>query len=597
MKIGTKSFFLLLGLVLLSLTCQGQVARITPEQPKWGDTVRVTYDPNAEGAVFLPGDDVYAAFQIRLENGVDQKCIEMRKTGDILTAEMIVEEGMAYLDIYFITLEKWDQKTSLSTMIELKEGVPARGANQHQMVSSSPDEYMDYFRKEREAYPDNFALFRDKWFIQGAFDKANLISTVKKDLADLENNVSKPSAEWLYALSYGHMLLGQEPEARKVLRTLVNDFPKSFYTGYAISSYDYQAFSQGMKGEGPEEVKTMKKRLFAENPLSWFAREQILSFVSDEDVSLGVIRSVCEPWIEEEPDNPLPYSVLAEAYSEKTGDYQKAIHIMDKAITLLLQGRLRLHNDISGFRTQSYLPRWYQKRAEFHLFMGIWDRALADIKTAQALEKEARPDYFETEGTIWHKLGLYGRAEQAWLEASRLGSKEAENSLREIYRLRNESLEGFEDYLSQTLEKQKAATTEEKELAQDFDVKDLEGETLKLSALKGKVVVLNFWFVGCAPCRVEMPGLNILTEEFKDTDVVFIAFATDHAEAIRAFLKEKTFKYQIVPEAAKIAALYGVKVFPTHILINKKGEIEFMLTGGSEDRHEQLRPLIKNLLR
>jgi hypothetical protein len=189
---------------------------------------------------------------------------------------VIVEEGMAYLDIYFITLEKWDRKASLSTMIELKERVPARGANQHQMVSSSPDEYMDYFRKEREAHPDNFAVFRDKWFLQDNFDKANLLSTVEKDLAVLENSMSKPSAEWLYALSYGHMLLGQEPEARKVFRTLVNDFPESFYTGYAISSYDYQAFSKGIKGEGPEEVKTMKKRLFTENPLSWFAREQIL---------------------------------------------------------------------------------------------------------------------------------------------------------------------------------------------------------------------------------------------------------------------------------------------------------------------------------
>jgi peroxiredoxin len=464
------------------------------------------------------------------------------------------------------------------------------------MISSSPDEYMDYFRKERELYPDNFAVFRDKWFLQDNFDKANLLSTVEKDMATLEKYLFKPTDELLYSLSHGYLLMDREAEARKMLRILMDKYPQSFYTGYAISNYDYQTFSKGIKGEGPEEVKTMKKRLFAENPLSWFAREQILYFVSDEDVSLGVIHSVCEPWIEEEQNNPLPYYILAEAFDKKTSEHEKAIQLLDSAIALLLKGNLRLHNDISGFRTQRYLPGWHQKRAEIHLHNGNLAKALADIKTAQALEEEARPDYFETEGTIWHKLGLYGKSEQAWLEASRLGSKEAENSLREIYRIRNESMEGFEDYLSQALEKQKAAATEEKKLAPDFDVKDLEGKILKLSALKGKVVVLNFWFVGCAPCRVEMPGLNMLTEEFKDEDVVFIAFALDNAEALKEFLKVKKFTYQIIAGASKVAVLYGVKVYPTHILINKKGEMEFTLIGGSEDRHEQLRPLIKNLL-
>ena len=94
-----------------------------------------------------------------------------------------------------------------------------------------------------------------------------------------------------------------------------------------------------------------------------------------------------------------------------------------------------------------------------------------------------------------------------------------------------------------------------------------------------------------------MPGLNTLTEDFKDEDVVFIAFALDNAEDLQAFLNEKTFLYKIVPAASKLASLYGVKVYPTHIIINKRGEIEYMLTGGAEDRHEQLRPLIKNLLR
>jgi peroxiredoxin len=340
----------------------------------------------------------------------------------------------------------------------------------------------------------------------------------------------------------------------------------------------------------------MKKNLLTDSPLSRFAREQILYFVGDEDVGMDAIRSVCEPWMADEQDNPLPVYVLAEAYQKKTQDHTKALHFLDRAIALLLEGKLRLYRDISGFMTQMYLPRWLQNRAEIHRSEGSLAKALVDIKTAQVLEKEAKPEYFETEGTIWQKLGLYDRAEKAWLEAIRLGSTKAQDTLREIYQKRNESPEGFEAYLSAALKAKEPAASEEKKSAPDFEVKTLEGESLKLSALRGKVVVLNFWFIGCAPCRVEMPGLNTLTEEFKDENVVFIAFALDNSGELEAFLEEKEFRYRIVPASGKIASDYGVKVYPTHILINKKGEVEFFLTGGSEDRHEQLRPLIRNLL-
>lgn len=590
-------------MVLLSMSVffpgsgYAQIAKMMPEQPKWGDTIQVTYDPKAEGAAFLPGDEVYAILHISLEEGATQKWIELRKTGELFIGEIPVEKSMAYLNIYFITREKWDQKTSLSAAVHREEGVLAQGANQQMMISSSPDTYLDYFRKERELYPDNLAVFRDKWFFQGAVDKANLLSTVEEDMAVLKKRLSEPAVDLLYSLSYGHMLLGQEPEARDMIRTLVEKYPQSFYTKFAIASYEYQVLSQGIKGEGPEQVKTIKKRLLTENPRSLFAREQILFFVGDEEVSFDVIRSVCDSWMREEQDNPMPYYILAIGYDEKTAEYERALQLLDKAIALLLHGKLRFYNDISGMRTQFYLAQWHGKRADIHLRSGDPAKALADIKTAQALEKEARPQHFEAEGKIWQELGLYGKAENAWLEALRLGSKEAEKHLEEIYREKNESVEGFAAHLSQAMEKQKPAGSEEKEAAPAFAVESLGGEAIELSALKGKVVVLNFWFVNCAPCRVEMPGLNTLTEEFKGEEVVFIAFALDNAEALKEFLKVKEFTYRIIPDASKIASLYGVKVFPTHVIINKSGQVEFTLTGGTEDRHEQLRPLIQNLLR
>ena len=132
--------------------------------------------------------------------------------------------------------------------------------------------------------------------------------------------------------------------------------------------------------------------------------------------------------------------------------------------------------------------------------------------------------------------------------------------------------------------------------AQNFLLPDLNGNQVSLADQHGKIVFLNFWATWCPPCRAEMPGLNKLVAEFADSDVVFIGFASDPAEELRRFLDGHRFEYRIVPQAGNIARLYGVAVFPTHVIIDKEGRVRYFLTGGSPERHDQLRPLIQSLL-
>ncbi|MGK0324190.1 MAG: thiol-disulfide isomerase/thioredoxin, partial [Psychroserpens sp.] len=58
-------------------------------------------------------------------------------------------------------------------------------------------------------------------------------------------------------------------------------------------------------------------------------------------------------------------------------------------------------------------------------------------------------------------------------------------------------------------------------------LEDIEGNSHTLESLKGKVVVINFWFINCKPCVAEIPDLNKLKAKFNNKDAVFVAIALD----------------------------------------------------------------------
>ena len=95
-----------------------------------------------------------------------------------------------------------------------------------------------------------------------------------------------------------------------------------------------------------------------------------------------------------------------------------------------------------------------------------------------------------------------------------------------------------------------------------------------LSALKGKVVVLEFWATWCAPCVAEIPHLNQLSEEFRDKQVQFISITDEGEDVIAPFLKRQEMKSWIGLDTDRSAfEAYGVRGIPRTFLINQEGII------------------------
>jgi alkyl hydroperoxide reductase subunit AhpC len=132
--------------------------------------------------------------------------------------------------------------------------------------------------------------------------------------------------------------------------------------------------------------------------------------------------------------------------------------------------------------------------------------------------------------------------------------------------------------------------------APPFEVKDLKANSLKLEDLKGKVVVLNFWFVECKPCVSEIPELNELVMEFQKKGVVFMALGLNNTEQMKKFLKKTPFNYQVVPDAKEVANQFGVDGFPTSVVIDQEGVIRYISLGVGPQNKEKLAEAIRSLI-
>lgn len=130
----------------------------------------------------------------------------------------------------------------------------------------------------------------------------------------------------------------------------------------------------------------------------------------------------------------------------------------------------------------------------------------------------------------------------------------------------------------------------------DFSVVDIDGNKYKLHDLKGTIVVLNFWFIECKPCRAEMPELNKLVQEYKDsTNVVFLAIALNSKKSLKKFLKNSPFNYTMIASGQEIADKYEVTSYPTHAIIDKEGKTYFHTTGLSSNTYYWLKRSIEEI--
>lgn len=120
------------------------------------------------------------------------------------------------------------------------------------------------------------------------------------------------------------------------------------------------------------------------------------------------------------------------------------------------------------------------------------------------------------------------------------------------------------------------------ELAPDFQLEDTKGNLVSLAALRGKVVMVNFWATWCPPCKEEMPSMDRLNEAMAGEDFVMLAINTEKngRSVVPAFLRKTPHDFTVLyDDQGTVQTRYGVYKFPESFIIRKDGIVDRKVIG------------------
>src|SRR5437660_470133 len=108
----------------------------------------------------------------------------------------------------------------------------------------------------------------------------------------------------------------------------------------------------------------------------------------------------------------------------------------------------------------------------------------------------------------------------------------------------------------------------------DFTLTDLQRKAWTLQALRGKVVLVNFWATWCDPCRREMPDLEALYRRFKNQGLVVLAISDDDAGKVKQLIVEKRFTYPVLLDPGrKVTDLFRIEGIPKSFVYDRDGKL------------------------
>ncbi|NOZ63271.1 MAG: redoxin domain-containing protein [Calditrichaeota bacterium] len=216
----------------------------------------------------------------------------------------------------------------------------------------------------------------------------------------------------------------------------------------------------------------------------------------------------------------------------------------------------------------------------------------------ESIDKGSLFPAFEWEkiGDTYRQMGAKDSAFTAYCRAIAINKNQqsAMNKAQRLFLGDGGNRKNFTDYLQQKVQEQLKSMSRQ---APDCLLKELGGNSVKISDFKGKVVLVSFWDIWSDASRQEIYQLNQLMKDFpSDSEVEFLGVSIETPVSVQRYVKENPFHFRLFHSGYDAKQAFGVIGFPSHFLIDRFGKIRYQHIGYTRDLRTMLKSEINSLL-
>ncbi|MGD2244987.1 MAG: redoxin domain-containing protein [Candidatus Aminicenantes bacterium] len=626
-----KTFLIVLcaGFLCLSFCAQKEPTgkfSYSPEKPIPGAEITVQYYPG--GTSLEKAEDIYLVAYSYTKGPPEAKDFLMTKKGKTWTATFSTDEKSRGILIKFVHEEEVDNNEKNGYVIPLyeKNGNPVAGglAGLAEAYSSWGRYFLDmegdmdlafsYFEEEFDLHPELKREYLVPYLtIIAGIKRETGREIILKELDELTGKSDLTEEE--YSLIVGwYKRLNQTVKVQKYSAVIRDKYPQ----GTFVQEERFREFYTTKDVNKKIALLEKFKKDFPESDFT-SAMYMYVCFAYRDRGEYTRIKEYLEKYPEEVSWSL--YNNLAWGMAEKDIELELAAELAAKGVELARGERENPKTEKPSYVTE----REWKQQAEIGLGMILDTHGFILLKLDRA--KDALP---VLEEAVLLSKGKNLEINERYAEAL-VQSGSFEKAVEEIGKFIQEgySTSKMEDlfrqaYLQHTGNDKEASeqllkmkkVANEKTLAElketmldspapDFALEDLEGQSISLVNLRGKIVIIDFWATWCRPCIESFPGMKQAVEKYRDDERVLFLFINswerveDWKKNATDFITKNNYPFHVLLDTEnKVITSFGVDGIPTKFVIDKKGKIRFKSVGfsGSTDQLvEELSQMIEML--
>jgi thiol-disulfide isomerase/thioredoxin len=503
-----------------------------------------------------------------------------------------------------------DERLAAYTAAERADPDDARVWHEHGMVLRNGNRLTDampILRHTVELAPDSVVARRDYWHILAAAGDAGPDAKKASVEADIDSFLAHHQGpDALYAAQQQLQDLEDDARATPLEQRLLVEFSESKEAGFILFNKVIRYRKQNSRKQSDPVVKARIRtqwREFIDYP-----------FHPDESLLGTAYGSLLDSYRDDPVVPPELFLDLVDGLLAY-GDGQRISSIAEQLATRGLRlsqaeqlardgvrtALVRLEREKAGYTKEDYEKVANFQRGHAHLALG-WVLLTRHRNTAAGTELKLAYSLLPNDPAATHHMGKWyeangapSKAEDAYgagMAHERDDSGLNRVALRDLYLKRHGSEEGLESYVAAIRE---GASSKAKRVVlasritparaprSPFSLKTLEGERISLASLKGKVAVVKFWGVWCAPCVSELPEFQKLVDKYGgDTKVSIVTIDNDKDPAVpKSFMEKNHYSFPVLVDDGWVSRSSGVSSFPTTWFVGADGKVAFEKKGAS----------------